>query len=147
MTENRQITQYDQGRFPAHFDSAENISFNHRMLTLYLVEEKLTQLGGGILEVNFPWQSGLLSYAETNAFTRYSNQAMALISVMMEKTGNGAVIYLEVDHNRCLYSFASSQSQQLFNTLQHMPCPEIFAAPAITQVDMSPSQYICLKRP
>lgn len=53
MTENRQITQYDQGRFPAHFDSAENISFNHRMLTLYLVEEKLTQLGGGNIGSEF----------------------------------------------------------------------------------------------
>ncbi|MEG3768169.1 hypothetical protein [Alteromonas sp. 14N.309.X.WAT.G.H12] len=147
MTENRQTSQHEQDRFPAHFDSVENISFNHRMLTLYLIAEKLTHLDGAILEVNFPWQSGLLSYAETNAFTRYSNQAMALISVLLEKTGNSEVIYLEVDHNRCLYSFASSQPQQLFNALQHMPCPAIFAAPAITQVDMSPSQYICLKRP
>lgn len=144
MTENR---QHQQGRFPAYFDSTENMSFNHRMLALYLVEEKLTQLDGEILEVNFPWQSGSLSYAETNAFVHYSNQAVALISVLMKKTGNGEVIFIELDHNHCLYSFASKQPQQLFNALQHMPCPAIFAAPTITQVDMSPRKYLSLKRP
>ncbi|MBU2978967.1 hypothetical protein [Alteromonas sp. C1M14] len=142
------LTQAPESRFPPRFDTTENISFNHRMLKLFLAEHYLKTVQGSVLEVNFPWQSGLFSYAETNAFTRYSDQAIDFISVLTTDISHNHcdVIFLEVDHNRCLYSVASTQPQQLFNALQQMQCPTIFAAPAVTPIDMTACQYVRQKR-
>jgi len=134
----------DTMAIPDDYESCDIVSINYRHFSVWLKSQVVETLKGVVTEVRFPWSQTVNAdnyRTRLNRLPEYALEAMELLQSTVQ-TDTCRIISCEADKFCCTLALVAPLPQVVYQGLQSMPCPDLFAMPHMENLDKSAAEYV-----